>query len=101
MNNIHEFGKYIGIFASMLTVVYIVPQVYKTRKMKDSSTISCETLYLSILQSSCWFIYSFIFGLNALMITETIVISLNLYRIHLYYKYNPDAKAIFPFTLFQ
>ena len=43
---------------------------------------------------------AFIFGLNALMITETIVISLNLYRIHLYYKYNPTSSPIFPFTLF-
>jgi uncharacterized protein with PQ loop repeat len=98
--NVIEFGKYIGIFASILTVIYIVPQVYKTRKMKDSTNISCETLYLSILQSSCWFIYSFIFGLNALMITETIVISLNLYIIHLYYKYNPHSSPMFPFTLF-
>ncbi len=98
--NIQEFGKNMGIFASILTVIYIVPQIYKTQKTKDSSTISCETLYLSILQSSCWFIYAFIFGLNALMITECIVISLNLYRTHLYYKYNKDSTPIFPFTLF-
>jgi uncharacterized protein with PQ loop repeat len=99
--NMQDFGKNMGVFASILTVIYIVPQIYKTRKTKDSSNISCETLYLSILQSSCWFIYAFIFGLNALMVTECIVISLNLYRTHLYYKFNKKLKPIFPFTLFQ
>ena len=98
--NIKDFGNDIGIFASILTVLYIVPQIYKIQKMKDSSTVSCETLYLCILQSSCWFIYAIIFNLNALMITECIVISLNLYRTHLYYKYNSKTKPIFPFTLF-
>ena len=100
MNNNNEIAKNLGIIGSILTVVHIFPQIYKTHLTKDTSTLSCETLYLSLLASICWFIYGFMLDLNAIIITHTILFSLTLYRTHLYYKFNPESKPIFPFTLF-
>ncbi len=100
MNNDDGIVKNIGVIASILTVIYIVPQIYKTQITKDTTTLSCESLYLSLLASVCWFIYGFMLELNAIIITHSILFSLNLYRTHLYYKFNPESKPIFPFTLF-
>jgi MtN3 and saliva related transmembrane protein len=95
-----DITQNIGIIGSILTVVYIIPQIHKTHKTEDCSTVSCEALYLSLLASICWIIYGFMLELNAIMITHTIVFSLNLYRTHLYYKFNKKSKPIFPFKLF-
>jgi uncharacterized protein with PQ loop repeat len=100
MNNNNEIVQNLGIIGSILTVIYIIPQIHKTHITKDTNGVSCEALYLSLLASICWFVYGFMLGLNAIIITHTVVFSLNLYRTHLYYKFNKESKPIFPFTLF-
>ena len=50
----------IGFVAAILTTVAFLPQVYKTWKTKDVSSLSLPMLVMFIIGIACWLIYGFL-----------------------------------------
>lgn len=64
----------LGLIAALLTTAAFLPQVYKTYKSKDVSSLSMPMLLLFFVGIILWFIYGIIIESFSLMMANGITI---------------------------
>ena len=91
MNIIFHIFGYTG---SGLLSILLIPQVYKTYKTKDVSSLSINWLYLNLITCLCWLVYGIGFVLEKsiidggiILIANSSVLTLNLILIIFHKKY--------------
>jgi MtN3 and saliva related transmembrane protein len=70
MNNI----ELIGFFAAILTTAAFLPQVYKTWRTKDVSSLSLPMLILFFVGIVCWLVYGYLKNSPSMIIANSITI---------------------------
>lgn len=64
----------IGFIAAILTTAAFLPQVYKTWKTKDVSSLSLTMLVMFIIGIVCWLIYGFLINSPSMIFANSITI---------------------------
>ena len=70
MNNI----EFIGFLAAILTTAAFLPQVYKTWRTKDVSSLSLPMLILFFVGIVCWLVYGYLKNSPSMIIANGITI---------------------------
>jgi len=82
----------IGLIAAVLTTAAFLPQVYKTYKSKDVSSLSMPTLLLFFVGIILWFIYGIFIESFSLMMANGITIGS--YALLIFFKFKYAKKKI-------
>lgn len=69
--------EYIGYLAAVLTIICLIPQVYKTVRTRDTSGLSWQMYALFMFVSILWYIYGYIKLSVPLMISNTFTIPMS------------------------
>ena len=69
-----NYEELIGFVAAFLTTAAFLPQVYKTWKTKDVSSLSLPMLYLFFIGIALWLIYGFLKGSPPMIFANSITI---------------------------
>jgi len=77
----------LGLIAAVLTTAAFLPQVYKTYKSKDVSSLSMPTLFLFFVGIIFWFIYGILIESFSLMMANGITIGSYAFLIFFKFKY--------------
>jgi len=81
----------LGLIAAVLTTAAFLPQVYKTYKSKDVSSLSMPMLLLFFVGIILWFIYGMIIKSYSLMMANGITIGS--YTILIFFKLKYGKKG--------
>jgi len=73
-----DLKNIIGYIATIMTVLYLLPQVIKTCKMKSTSDISLGMYILGSSGALFWALYGIMIGSIQLVITNIIVLIFSL-----------------------
>ncbi|TNJ44217.1 SemiSWEET family sugar transporter [Tamlana fucoidanivorans] len=71
MDNYKEF---IGFLAAVLTTAAFLPQVYKTWKTKDASSLSLPMLVIFFIGIVCWLIYGVLIDSPSMIFANSITL---------------------------
>lgn len=69
--------EYLGYLAAILTIICLMPQVYKTVRTRDTSGLSWQMYALFMFVSILWYIYGYIKLSVPLMISNIFVIPMS------------------------
>lgn len=67
-----------GYIATIMTVLYLLPQVIKTLKSRSTKDISLGMYILGSLGALFWILYGFMLGSIQLMLTNSVVLTSSL-----------------------
>jgi MtN3 and saliva related transmembrane protein len=70
--------RYLGYFAGTLTVVSFLPQVVRAWRSRQTRDLSMGMYTILITASSLWTIYGFIIHDQAVILTNVLMVALNL-----------------------
>lgn len=88
-----NFGVIFGYLAVILTVSSFVPQVWRSIQTKSLNDLSIWTLIIFVCSSSSWLIYGLIIIDFPIIITNTVVFSLQMTLLVLKIKHGPSGKV--------
>jgi MtN3 and saliva related transmembrane protein len=94
-SNIDTVFKYLINITNVIVFVYNIPQVYKTVKTKKAGDLSFWFLFLRLISSIIWIVYSIYYQLYEVSITW--ILTGGSSAILLYYKYKyRNNQAVYP-----
>lgn len=82
-----DLKNLLGNIATVMTILYLTPQVVKTWKSKSTSDISLGMYILGSLGSLFWILYGITLNSIQLIITNSIVLVCSLFILILKIKY--------------
>ena len=93
-NTIDIVFKYLINITNVIVFIYNIPQVYKTVKTKKAGDLSFWFLFLRLVSSIIWIIYSIYYKLYEVSITW--ILTGGSSAILLYYKYKYKNNVVLP-----
>ncbi|MDR1928682.1 MAG: hypothetical protein LBQ07_01180 [Endomicrobium sp.] len=84
MNHLELLGFIAGFFG----VIALIPQIYKTWKLKSAKDISIQMFIIHAISNSFWIAYGLVFSKQAIYIANTIILTFAIIQIVLKIKYN-------------
>ena len=78
----------IGFIAALLTTAAFLPQVYKTWKTKDVSSLSLPILLMFFVGIVCWLIYGFLKQSPSMIFANTITVVSSFLLVYFKIKYD-------------
>jgi uncharacterized protein with PQ loop repeat len=84
------FFKYLVNIANVIVFVYNIPQVYKTVKTKKAGDLSFWFLFLRLVSSLIWIIYSIHYKLTDVLISWILTGSSSAVLLFYKYRYRND-----------
>ena len=85
-----NYIEIIGFFAAFLTTAAFLPQVYKTWKTKDVSSLSLPMLIMFFIGIVLWLVYGFLMNSPSMIFANTITTFSSFLLV--YYKIKYDKK---------
>jgi MtN3 and saliva related transmembrane protein len=84
--------EYLGFTAGFFSMIALIPQVYKTYKLKSAKGISIQTFIIFLLSLVLWIIYGLIVNKPAIYITNIVMAIVSSSQIVLKIKYDKADK---------
>ena len=69
-----DINEVVGFGAAVLTTIAFLPQVYKTWKTKDVSSLSLPMLFLFFIGIVLWLIYGFLLHSPSMIFANSITV---------------------------
>ena len=82
-----DYKEIIGLIAAFLTTAAFLPQVYKTWKSKDVSSLSLPMLSMFFVGVVMWLIYGFLIESLAIILANAITIISVFFLVYFKIKY--------------
>lgn len=89
-DNVDLFFKYLVNIANVIVFIYNIPQVYKTVKTKKARDLSFWFLFLRLVSSIIWIIYSIYYSLIDVLISWILTGSSSAVLLFYKYRYRND-----------
>ena len=86
-------SQWFGIAAAVLSTAAFIPQVLKTWKTKKAEDVSYALLVAFCSGCFCWVIYGYLIQAYAVLIANTITLSLNLVILGLKLSFDKSKSA--------
>lgn len=83
-----DYTEIIGFIAAFLTTVAFLPQVYKTWKTKDVSSLSLPMLFMFFVGVFMWLIYGFYKDSPSIIVANAITLGSSFLLVYFKVKYN-------------
>ncbi len=85
-----DVNEIIGFGAAVLTTIAFLPQVYKTWKTKDVSSLSLPMLLLFFIGIVLWLIYGFLLHSPSMIFANSITVISSLLLLYFKIKYSKN-----------
>jgi MtN3 and saliva related transmembrane protein len=85
-----NYIEIIGLIAAFLTTASFLPQVYKTWRTKDVSSLSLPMFLMFFLGVVMWFIYGILINSAPITIANAIAMISSFLLVYFKIKYNKD-----------
>lgn len=91
-----------GWIAGCISVIYNIPQIYYTYKLKDVSSISGYSLCFKLTSGVLYIVHGYLINDTAGYVMTTISTSQTLITLFQYYLYNkPNHALVYPSTTIE
>jgi MtN3 and saliva related transmembrane protein len=79
--------EFLGFIAGFFAMIALIPQVYKTWKLKSAKDVSMQMFIIHAISNFFWIAYGFVFNKPAIYIANITVFTLATVQIVLKIKY--------------
>ena len=83
----YNLNEYVGLCGAFLTTTAFLPQVYKTWKTKDVSSLSLPMLIMFLLGIVLWLIYGFLINSPSIILANIVTILSSVLLLYFKLKY--------------
>jgi MtN3 and saliva related transmembrane protein len=87
-----EWIDYVGLFGAFLSSVTFVPQVYKAWQSRSTGDLSIWMILILLGNVSTWLFYGIVKNDLAIMIANSIILTLSLVLLYFKLTFKPQSK---------